>query len=432
MKLKYIATYIFILFCTVGYAQVYTCKGGTVAAFTNSEMSQSDINYINSNMASQYSYLGITVIGSASNLYNCHSYAWHLREGNTWKVWINNSSGQPGGPGTCWTNTHNIDTYWTDGCFIQVCSEADADKVHYSCGDHSAVKSTTHPGYWESKWGNLCVVRHLIGNVDYVQPGTRSYYASTAISQVGAGHVCVGGSGTFKVKSISGATYSWTKSSNLSITSGGSTNQVTIQSNGTPGLAWVEVVITSPCSGIYATRRYEFSLGAPYAPITYNMSGGCNGTWQTWYISANSSYGSNWQWSAPYNPQNFNIHSPYSSTTYVGVTGGGGVRVNYTDLCGVAKQDGVTIWSSCYGYRISPNPARSTINISVDGTDASARTAGFTAVKMYDNEGNLKKSLKFSKTRSASVNVSDLPTGIYVIEITGEQGIERQKVQLLK
>jgi hypothetical protein len=431
MKLKYIATYIAILSCTLSFAQttVYTCKGGTVTAYTYSEFSQSQIQALNAQTQSDYGYLGITIIGDASQQYNCHSYAWHLREGNTWKVWINNASVDQG---ACWNNIHNIDKYWTDGCFIQVCNESEADKVHYYCGDHSAVRSTTHPGYWESKWGPLSVVRHTIGGVAYDQPSSRNYYASTKISQVGSTYVCVGGSGIFSVKSISGGGYSWITSSNLSITSGGNTNQVTVQSNGTSGLAWVEVTITSPCSGISATRRHEFVLGAPYAPITYYQSGGCNGSWQTWYVSANSSYGSNWYWYAPSNPGNFNFHSPYSSTTYVGVTGGGGIKVNYTDLCGVSRQDGVTIWSNCYGYRISPNPARSSIKIAVDGTDASARTAGFTEVKVYDNEGNIKKYLKFNRTNSATIGVSDLPIGIYVIEIVGPQGSERQKVQVLR
>ncbi|HYF30496.1 MAG TPA: T9SS type A sorting domain-containing protein [Chitinophagaceae bacterium] len=430
MKLKYIATYISILFCSIGFAQttVYTCKGGTVSALTFSEFSQAQIQYYNSQTQSQFGYLGITIIGDASQQYNCHSYAWHLREGNTYKVWINNASTDMG---ACFDNTHNIDKYWTDGCFIQVCNESEADKVHYHCGDHSAVRSTTHAGYWESKWGALSVVRHTRTGVPYDQPNTVNYYASTKISQVGSTYVCGGGTGSFAVKSISGATYSWTWSSNLSGVSGSTTNQVTIQATGT-GLAWVEVTITTPCSGISATRRHEFVIGAPYATIDYYQSGGCNGTWRTWFLGADASKGSNWYWYAPTNPSNFNIHSPYSASTYVGVTGGGAVKVNYTDLCGLPRTDGVTIWSGCYGYRVSPNPARSTIKVSVEGSDASARDAGFHAVKIYDQEGNIKKYLKFNRTRSASINVSDLPMGIYVIEIINDHGSERQKVQVLK
>lgn len=431
MNLKYIATYIFILFCSVSFAQttVYTCKGGSVSALTFSEFSPSQIQYLNSQTQSQYGYLGITIIGDASAQYNCHAYAWHLREGNTNKVWINNASVDQG---ACFDNIHNIDEYWTDGCFIQVCNESEADKVHYYCGDHSAVRSTTHSGYWESKWGQLSVVRHTRTGVPYDQPSSVNYYASTKISQVGSYYVCPGGTGTFAVKSITGATYSWTWSSNLSPVSGSNTNQVTIQSNGTAGSAWVEVTITTPCSGISATRRHNFVVGAPNMIINYYPSGGCNGSWQTWFLGADASRGSNFYWYAPINPSNFNIHSPYAASTYVGVTGGGAVKLNYTDLCGAARTDGVTIWSSCYGYRISPNPARSVIRVSVDAADAAARNAGFTEVKIYDKEGNMRKHLKFNKTRSASINVSDLPVGIYVIEITSEQGSERQKVQVLK
>src|SRR5688572_22484871 len=187
MKLKYIITYICILLCSLSFAQtpttVYTCKNTAVDAVIRSEMSQQDITYYNNAANSQYSYLGVTFMANSSLTYNCHSYAWHLREGNTWKVWINNTTGSWNG--SCYDNTLNIADYWTDGCFIQVCNETDADKVHYYCGDHSAAKSTTHAGYWESKWGYLPVYRHLIGNVDYAQPSSRNYYASTVISQVG-------------------------------------------------------------------------------------------------------------------------------------------------------------------------------------------------------------------------------------------------------
>ena len=431
MNLKYIATYIAILFCSISFAQttVYTCKGGTVSALTFSEFSQSQIQSLNSQTQSQYGYLGITIIGDASAQYNCHSYAWHLREGNTYKVWINNASVDQG---ACYDNIHNIDKYWTDGCFIQVCNESEADKVHYYCGDHSAVRSTTNPGYYESKWGQLSVVRHTRTGVPYDQPSSVNYYASTKISQVGATYVCPGGNGTFGVKSITGATYSWTWSSNLSLVSGSNTSQVTVHSNGTAGAAWVEVTITTPCSSISANRHYDFSVGAPGTTINYYQSGGCNGSWQTWFLGADASKGSNWYWYADVNPGNFNISSPYSSSTYVGVTGGGGVRLSYTDLCGSSRIDGVTIWSNCHGFRVSPNPAQSVIKVTVEGSDASARNAGFSEVRIYDKEGNIKKDLKFNKSRSASINVSDLPSGIYVIEIISEQGVERQKVQVLK
>jgi hypothetical protein len=32
---------------------------------------------------------GMTILDHASNLYNCHAYAWHLSEGNSNKFWLN-------------------------------------------------------------------------------------------------------------------------------------------------------------------------------------------------------------------------------------------------------------------------------------------------------------------------------------------------------
>jgi len=434
MRLKYLIAFNLLLIASIAFGQattVYTCHNDAIAATYYAEASPSQIQAWNSQTQSQYGYLGITIIGDASAQYNCHAYAWHLREGNTNRVWINNASFQSGG---CYNQTHNIDPYWTGGCFVQVCNESEADKAHYYCGDHSAVASTSNPGLWESKWGSLSVVRHTRTGVPYAQPSTSvNFYASTKIT--GSSYVCPsGGSGTFRVKNISGATYTWTYSSNL--TAVGATNgyQITLQSNvSSRAAAWVQVQVSTPCSSTPSTNRLDFLIGAPYAPITYNPSGSCNGSWQTWSLSASSSYGTNWHWYADVNPSNFNIYSPYSSSTYVSVTGGGGVRVSYNDLCGQPTLDGVTIWSNCHSFRVGPNPAGSEVTVSAESpANAKATTTTFSEVNIYDQEGNLKKHFVFSKVRSATLNLNGLPLGVYVIEIVDGKQKERQKLQIIK
>ncbi len=225
---------------------VYTCKNGTIDAFFRPEFSQQQIQTANAQTQSDFGYLGITIIGDASRQYNCHSYAWHLKEGNVNKVWINNSIGTA--IGNCLDQTHNIDKYWIDGCFIQVCNEADADKVHYYCGDHSAVASLTNPGLFESKWGPLSVVRHTRTGVPYSDPtNSVNFYASTKING-DITNLCTG-TRTYAVKNISNATYTWAYSNNLTVVSATNTNQITIDRNGSSnGAAWVEVQISSPCS----------------------------------------------------------------------------------------------------------------------------------------------------------------------------------------
>jgi hypothetical protein len=135
MKIKIILAQIFLLIGIFTYSQsttVYTCKGGTVAAYIYPEFSAQQITNANNQTMTTYGYLGITFVDNSSAQYNCHSYAWHLREGNANKVWINNATQQTG---SCYDQTHNIDKYWDDGCFIQVCNDTDADKLHYYCGD---------------------------------------------------------------------------------------------------------------------------------------------------------------------------------------------------------------------------------------------------------------------------------------------------------
>ena len=261
--MRHILPFFFILLLPVLSAQsqvnVYTCMGGPVSAIIRSEFSPSDIAYYNAETMSTYGYLGITFLDNASYTYNCHSYAWHLREGNSNKVWINNTTGSSG---SCYNQTHNIDRYWTDGCFVQVCNEADADKLHYYCGDHSAVTSTTNAGYYESKWGALAVVRHTRTGVPYSDPvNSVNYYASTRIS--GNTSLFCSGSRVFSVKNIPGATYTWTFSASLSAIGPTNTNQLSVQPSGSPSESpgWVQIQVSTACSASPSTQKIYLVVG---------------------------------------------------------------------------------------------------------------------------------------------------------------------------
>ena len=68
-----------------------------------------------------------------------------------------------------------------DGSYEQT-TEANAEKIFYYAGDHSAVKSTTHAGKYESKWGAMPLVRHSpeYGPADYNMQ-YRKYYRLTPV-----------------------------------------------------------------------------------------------------------------------------------------------------------------------------------------------------------------------------------------------------------
>lgn len=92
------------------------------------------------------SYPNVTIQETPTSDYNCYSYAFHLSEGNTSRVWIN--------PFTT-ISTPNLSNYWTDGSFIQVCNESDADKALYINGDHAAKTTSSISGQYESKWAQI-------------------------------------------------------------------------------------------------------------------------------------------------------------------------------------------------------------------------------------------------------------------------------------
>lgn len=124
------------------YGTVYSRNGTAIEGIHFYPLS--NIDYTNALNSLINSYPSVTIVDYPTSEYNCYSYAFHLSEGNTTKVWID--------PLTT-LSTANLSNYWTDGSFVQVCDEADADKAVYYNGDHAAVTHSSISGYYESKWG---------------------------------------------------------------------------------------------------------------------------------------------------------------------------------------------------------------------------------------------------------------------------------------
>lgn len=90
------------------------------------------------------------IIGEPTIDYNCHGYAWCMVSGGP-TCWIN--------CGTSAMDVSNISKYWNNDAYSLTTSEATATRIHYYNDDHSAVKSSVS-GYYESKWGEMFLVRH--------------------------------------------------------------------------------------------------------------------------------------------------------------------------------------------------------------------------------------------------------------------------------
>lgn len=114
-------------------------------------------------------------------------------------------------------------------------------------------------------------------------------------------------------------------------------------------------------------------------------------------------------------------------------------RITITNGCGSDTKDYQFVPLDCgLMFRVSPNPASN--NIQLSAVDQQSRTTSktltgnrsITLVNIFDLQGNLKKQLRFNQVRQANIDVSNLPRGLYVIEISNGKDKERQQLSIQK
>lgn len=110
-----------------------------------------------------------------------------------------------------------------------------------------------------------------------------------------------------------------------------------------------------------------------------------------------------------------------------------GVRVDNT--CGTAGSPAIinTFLSGCPNspnYQISPNPATSdiTVNPIVQKGLSDSKKLYISEINIYDEQGILRLHFKYNKVTTATLNVANLSSGIYIIEITNGVNKERQQI----
>lgn len=203
----------------------------------------------------------------------------------------------------------------------------------------------------------------------------------------------------------------------------------------------MSVAISTACSGGPVNSRVDFSVGSPLLAIGYTKSA-CSGGFQTWNLSA--APGSNWNWTvgSVSSGSIINIYNPSSSGPQVNVKGYGGVRVNYNDACGVAKQGGITVFSSCgSSLVVSPNPATDEVTVTTtDNTTAQKilQSKGTAPAKMYrinvvNKRGNIVKTFNYpSGISSVRLNLASLQNGTYTIQSFDKIAWTSQQVVILR
>ncbi len=182
-----------------------------------------------------------------------------------------------------------------------------------------------------------------------------------------------------------------------------------------------------------------------------STTNGCVGGYQQWFLNTTpSTAGSNWSWTVNYLGTNsqITISTPSSPSTGVSVKGGGAVRLNYTDACGVARQDGITVYSSCPQFRIaaSPNPASGNINLSIlladekssSNTEAASispirikASKGQTIISLFDaNSNKIVRQWKNAETKNMQykLNINGLTKGVYILQVDRDESSKLTKI----
>jgi hypothetical protein len=385
-----------------------TPKGSAVTAYIVPEMSNADRAYWDSYFASPNRTQFVTSNGySSSQTFNCHGYAWSIAEGGQTR-WIG-----------YYVQTDE-DVYMTDGSYIQVCSETYPGKVSWGSGDHTAITTPT-PGRFKSKWNKYPLMEHNWNDTPYGTANLK-YYVATKIS---ASNSFICGNTTYSVPYFAGGTYTWTKSSNISLnTTSGNSVVATANWNG-PG--WVEVVITSPCSSTSVTTRLNVSvgptIGAVNIPQNTFYGGYANVYAEVPQVAGAGYYDYEWyldgsfQQTSAYNHE-FTFYG--CGSHYVGVRA-------YTANCGWTDFSYAYFYVNCNGMfniGIYPNPVNDYVTISLENTKAEKRapspasTSSATyEITFYDNQGQLRRSATL-KEGPIQLSTANLPEGEYYIHVS--------------
>jgi hypothetical protein len=426
-----------LLWATTVHAQstatIYTPKGTAVTANIYGEMTSYQVTNTNNLAASQYP--NSQRLADASAKYNCHAYAWYLSEA-------------PASP-RYWIENPGDDKYWQDGSYIQICNGSEAAKISYANGDHSAIRSTV-AGKYDSKWGQWPLLRHDPTYTPY-DTSVLNYYVPTTIV---ASSTTVCDNATFSVASFTGGTYTWNKSTNLTLntTSGPSV----VATNNGNGSGWVEVTISSPCSNAPVTTRLNVTVGVPDIAGRYYCTG-CNPSGYT-AINPNgnvvktgsislemfggpgvtysfSSYPSGITTTSS-NTAYFQINSSNSSQSRYDVT------ITENNGCGSTSRTITWVAYPSYYYAASPNPTTSELSVmAVDADESDTNTAKNASIsagsntappfdaELYDSYGKLVKT-KHSEDGKALLDVNDLPSGLYNLRVGKGKNALSEHIQI--
>jgi len=295
-------------------------------------------------------------------------------------------------------------------------------------------------GSWNNEMG--------YGRINALQAVTK---ALESINIAGVDYFCAGSS-VFSVPNMTNQTVTWSIAGSSATLSCTNCNQTTLTKIGT-----VPVTLTATISKACKSTSISKLIYVGSAPVNLTSAqGGCNNGFQTWTLTAGpAANASNWSWTVDYlSPgSSINLSSSIGPATYAEVKGGGTVKVTYTDVCGTAGSNGMTVYSICptglsaNSFTVFPNPAGSNVTIVPISINASKEVGSsykksgeiskslagkIHSIKVIDMTGKIRKVFQYPTggLNKATIDVNELLPGVYLIEIFDGKNVWQQKLSV--
>ena len=252
MKRTILSILVLVLYYNTFAQTVYTPTGVGIEAYVNFEFADGGAAAEAEAMdwIARYGYYAKKV-APASNLYNCHDFAWNYSDGGSIR-WVNQLTSM-GGP--------NVTKYFSGTSPTYQQTNIDkATKAFYPDGDHSLVMIA--PNMAESKWGGWPRFQHYPSECPYSSANAQYYYVPMNGDET---ILCT--SKTYSTVNIPGAIYTWS-GGRVSISGSGSSVTATKWGDGT---GWIQTQIYSPYLGTTINPPIKtFWVGVP---VIANVSG---------------------------------------------------------------------------------------------------------------------------------------------------------------
>ena len=257
----------------------------------------------------------------------------------------------------------------------------------------------------------------------------------TIVSIQGSDHLCNGQKQYTVSHSLFNVTYDWQVSNNLQIISGQGTPTITVAPvSGAVGQGSIQLTIRSlkginrsliRSKNVYIDISPTIITG-PYDAQQHTVMGVAY-TNQQYYFTASESYvpspPENYTWTLFPPPGSPNFPSLYSgSPVYItfAETGYHTLRVSKNNSCGSSFTDVVIDVQEGYaGFTMYPNPAFGNVTIRLKEDKKTNKLKEIKQVRILDKFGQVKKQFKYAAgTTSITLDVSNLPSDIYIVEVT--------------